>query len=150
MHREIRSITISVYRSFYVSRPQLATIGNNLAVGIDEALSEVQRTARLLAEAENYVHIVPLSRFSYGSKLGPLNRQRVIVIGLHKLHTPYLRAQPGPIRITGYPRFGECEELYVLTGSLFNDRDGFLDATGHIVQNGRVLHRGHAVFRMLG
>src|SRR5271168_141065 len=95
-----------------MGRFELAALGDRLAVGSDNPLSDIKASAVALGKSEGDEHFVAFRGRAQPIGFRAVVAERVVKIARYKAahDRPSGRAEPDPPRIAGYPGLRECDE----------------------------------------
>ena len=98
MDGEVAAVAFAEYGALGMCRPQLAALGDGLAVGADQPLRDVKAAAVALRQPEHDIHLVPLRGVAQLFSLRAVIAQRIVEIARDEAahDRPGRRAEPDP------------------------------------------------------
>jgi len=122
MHRKVAAVALAIDGALGMGRPQLAPLGDGLAVGPDQPLREIEAAALAFGQAEHRGHAGLLHREPQLLGLRAIVGQGIIEIALHEAapDRPGRRVQPEIPGIAGDEGLGERDQFGPFCGVLLD------------------------------
>ena len=113
MDREVAAVAFAEHRALGMGRPQLAALGDGLAVGADQPLRDIKAAAVAFGQAEHRGQLGALDGAADLLGLRAVIRERIVEIALHEAAAdrPGRRAKPDLPRISGNEGLGKRDQL---------------------------------------